>query len=208
MSLGEKRLINDVSTSQRVVAITFDDGPNHVYTAQVLDIFREAKGKATFFMIGEQMDKYPEMVKKVVEQGHEIGNHTYTHAKLSQLSPAECVEEIERTEKLLEELVGQKPLVFRPPYLDYNQETILVMKQKDYPMIGALNLEAQDWEMPGVDHILAKSRDCVKNGSILIFHDGYGDRSQTIEAVRTLVSELTSQGYQLVTVSELLKLSI
>jgi peptidoglycan/xylan/chitin deacetylase (PgdA/CDA1 family) len=204
--LGEKLLINDVSTSQKVVAITFDDGPNPIYTAQVLDIFRESEGKATFFMIGEQMDQYPEMVKKVVEQGHEIGNHTYTHAKLSQLSPEECVEEIERTEKLIQELVGQKPVVFRPPYLDYNDDTILVMQQKDYPMIGALNMEAQDWEMPGVDHILAKSRDCVKNGSILIFHDGYGDRSQTIEAVRTLVSELTSQGYQLVTVSELLKL--
>jgi peptidoglycan/xylan/chitin deacetylase (PgdA/CDA1 family) len=205
MSLGEKLLINDVSTSQKVVAITFDDGPNPIYTAQVLDIFREAEGKATFFMIGEQMDKYPEMVKKVVEQGHEIGNHTYTHPKLSQLSPAECLEEIEQTEKIMQELVGQKPVVFRPPYLDYNQDTILVMQQKGYPMIGALNLEAQDWEMPGVDHILAKSRDCVKNGSILIFHDGYGDRSQTIEAVRTLVSELASQGYQLVTVSELLK---
>jgi peptidoglycan-N-acetylglucosamine deacetylase len=208
MSLGEKLLINEVSTSQKVVAITFDDGPNPIYTAQVLDIFREAEGKATFFMIGEQMDQYPEMVKKVVEQGHEIGNHTYTHPKLSQLSPAECLEEIERTEKLMQELVGQKPVVFRPPYLDYNDETIIVLQQKEYPMIGALNLEAQDWEMPGVDHILAKSRDCVKNGSILIFHDGYGDRSQTIEAVRTLVSELASQGYQLVTVSELLKLSI
>jgi peptidoglycan-N-acetylglucosamine deacetylase len=208
MSLGEKLLINEVSTSQKVVAITFDDGPNPIYTAQVLDIFREAEGKATFFMIGEQMDQYPEMVKKVVEQGHEIGNHTYTHPKLSQLSPAECLEEIERTEKLMQELVGQKPVVFRPPYLDYNDETIIVLQQKEYPMIGALNLEAQDWEMPGVDHILAKSRDCVKNGSILIFHDGYGDRSQTIEAVRTLVSELASQGYQLVTISELLKLSI
>jgi peptidoglycan/xylan/chitin deacetylase (PgdA/CDA1 family) len=114
MSLGEKLLINDVSTSQKVVAITFDDGPNPIYTAQVLDIFREAEGKATFFMIGEQMDKYPEMVKKVVEQGHEIGNHTYTHPKLSQLSPAECLEEIEQTEKIMQELVGQKPVVFRP----------------------------------------------------------------------------------------------
>ena len=206
--MGEKPLINDVSTSQKVIAITFDDGPNPIFTAQVLEIFREAEGKATFFMIGEQMDKHPEMVKKVVEQGHEIGNHTYTHPKLSQLSLAECLDEIERAEKLLEELVGQKPVVFRPPYLDYNQDTILIMQQKDYPMIGALNMDAQDWEMPGVDHILVKSRECVKNGSILIFHDGYGDRSQTIEAVRILVSELTSQGYQLVTVSELLKLSI
>ncbi|WP_251032759.1 polysaccharide deacetylase family protein [Bacillus sp. ISL-7] len=206
--MGGKNFINEVPTSQKIVAITFDDGPNPINTSQVLDIFGEVEGKATFFMIGEQMDKHPEMVKKVVEQGHEIGNHTYTHPKLSELSPAECLEEIERTEKLIQDLAGQKPVVFRPPYLDYNHDTVLVMQQKGYPMIGALNMEAQDWDMPGVEHILANSRDCVKNGCILIFHDGYGDRSETIEAVRTLVSELTSQGYQLVTVSEILKLSL
>lgn len=199
-------MINEVPTSQNAVAITFDDGPNPIYTPQVIEIFSNAKGKATFFMIGEQMRNHPEIVKQVAAQGHEIGNHTYTHPKLSQLSSAECWEEIQETEKLIEELAGRKPVVFRPPYLDYNQETVSILQQKEYPMIGAVNLEAQDWEQPGVGHILTKSRDAVKNGSILIFHDGYGDRSQTIEAVRMLVSELTLQGYQLVTVSELLEL--
>lgn len=199
-------MINEVPTSQNAVAITFDDGPNPIYTPQVIEIFSNAKGKATFFMIGEQMRNHPEIVKQVAVQGHEIGNHTYTHPKLSQLSSAECWEEIQETEKLIEELAGRKPVVFRPPYLDYNQETVSILQQKEYPMIGAVNLEAQDWEQPGVGHILTKSRDAVKNGSILIFHDGYGDRSQTIEAVRMLVSELTLQGYQLVTVSELLEL--
>lgn len=200
-------MINEISTSQKAIAITFDDGPNAVYTPQVLEIFSEAKGKATFFMIGEQMKNHPEIVKQVADDGHEIGNHTYTHPKLSQLSKAECLAEIEQTEKLIEELAGQKPVTFRPPYLDYNQETVTLLQNKAYPMIGALNLEAQDWEQPGVEHILEKSKEAVKNGSILIFHDGYGDRSQTIEAVRMLVSELTSQGYKLVTVSELLALA-
>jgi len=198
-------MINEVHTSQRIVAITFDDGPNPLYTPQILEIFSEAKAKATFFMIGEQMKDHPEIVKQVAEGGHEIGNHTFSHPKLSQLSIDDCLTEIEQTEKLVEELVGSKPVVFRPPYLDYNQDTVSILRQKGYPMIGALNLEAQDWEQPGVEHILQKSRDVVKSGGILIFHDGYGDRSQTIEAVRMLVSELTSQNYQLVTVSELLK---
>lgn len=158
-------------------------------------------------MIGEQMKKYPEVVKQVAALGNEIGNHTFTHPKLSLLSTAHCLEEIEQNEKLIEELAGRKPVVFRPPYLDYNQDTVSLLEQKGYPMIGALNLEAQDWEQPGVMHILEKSREVIKNGSILIFHDGYGDRSQTIEAVQKLVSELTSQGYQLVTVSELLELA-
>jgi peptidoglycan-N-acetylglucosamine deacetylase len=200
-------MINEVPAAQRVVAITFDDGPNPVYTPQVLEIFSEAKGKATFFMIGEQMRNHPEVVKQVAAGGHQVGNHTYTHPKLSQLNTAECLEELEQTEKVIEELTGRKPVIFRPPYLDYNQDTVSLLQKKRYPMIGALNLEAQDWEQPGVEHILEKSRNAVKNGSILIFHDGFGDRSQTIEAVRMLVSELTSQGYQLVTVSELLDLA-
>lgn len=200
-------MINEVPTSKKAVAITFDDGPNPTYTPQLLEIFSEAKGKATFFMIGEQMKNHPEVVKLVAALGHQIGNHTFTHPKLSQLSTVECLEEIERAERLIEELAGRKPVVFRPPYLDYNQDTVSLLQQKGYPMIGALNLEAQDWEQPGVEHILEKSRDAVKNGSILIFHDGYGERSQTIEAVRMLVSELTSQGYQLVAVSELLELA-
>jgi peptidoglycan-N-acetylglucosamine deacetylase len=200
-------MINEIQTSKKVVAITFDDGPNPVYTPQVLEIFSKAKGKATFFMIGEQMINHPEVVKQVADQGHEIGNHTFTHPKLSQLSIQDCLKEIEETEELIEKMAGRKPVVFRPPYLDYNQDTISLLQKKRYPMIGAVNLEAQDWEQPGVEHIVRKSGEAVKDGSILIFHDGYGDRSQTIEAVQMLVSELTSQGYQLVTVSELLKQS-
>jgi len=199
-------MITEVSTSQKAVAITFDDGPNPIYTPQVLEIFAKAEGKATFFMIGEQMEKNPELVKEAAEQGHEIGNHTYSHPKLTELTPADCLAEIERTEQMIRELTGKKPVTFRPPYLDYNHETISVVESKGYSMIGALNLEAQDWEQPGVDHILAATKKCVKNGSILIFHDGYGDRSQTIQAVRELVSDLKSQGYQLLTVSELLNL--
>ncbi|WP_160724417.1 polysaccharide deacetylase family protein [Bacillus sp. USDA818B3_A] len=199
-------MITEVSTSQKAVAITFDDGPNPTYTPQVLEIFAKAEGKATFFMIGEQMEKNQKLVKEAAEQGHEIGNHTYTHPKLSELTPAESLSEIERTEKLIRELTGKEPVTFRPPYFDYNDGTISVVETKGYSMIGAVNLEAQDWDQPGMEHILSASRNSVKNGSILIFHDGYGDRSQTIQAVQALVSELKSEGYQLLTVSELLNL--
>lgn len=200
-------LITDVCTSEKAVAITFDDGPNPIYTPQILEIFSEVGGKATFFMIGEQMKKNPEIVNKVANLGHEIGNHTFSHARLSQLKTTECLAEIEGNEKLIEELTGHKPVVFRPPFLDYNDDTISILKRKSYSVIGAQNIEAQDWEQPGVEHIVTKSKTVVKNGSILIFHDGYGDRSQTIEAVRIVVAELLSQNYQFITVSELLKLS-
>src|SRR4051812_35334171 len=151
-------MFTEVAASQKAVAITFDDGPNPIYTPQVLEIFANVEGKATFFMIGEQMEKNPEVVKEVAEQGHEIGNHTFSHPKLSELTPADCLAEMERNEQIIRELTGQSPVVFRPPYLDYNHDTISIVESKGYSMIGALNLEAQDWEQPGVEHILSASR--------------------------------------------------
>lgn len=205
---GRIMMIDQVPTSEKVIAFTFDDGPNPIYTRQLLEIFAEVKGKATFFMIGEQMGKFPEVVKEVAEQGHEIGNHTYTHARLSDLEQAQCKDEIERNEELLKELTGKKPNVFRPPYLDYNKNVQLILEDKGYSLIGALNVEAKDWEQPGMEYILSVSRKYAAKGSILIFHDGYGDRSQTIESVRTLAFELARKGYQLITVSELLNKSM
>ncbi|MRH41920.1 polysaccharide deacetylase family protein [Aquibacillus halophilus] len=205
--MNKPNIINDVQTSQKQVALTFDDGPNPLYTSQLLEIFRKVDGKATFFMIGEEMIKHPEVVKAVSENLHEIGNHTYSHPKLTELSSDDCFNELVKTENLIKEMTGKKPTTFRPPYLDYNQDTATVVEEFEYSVIGALNMEAQDWEQPGVEHILSKSLKHVKNGSILIFHDGYGDRSQTIEAVRNLVTEIDNQGYQFVTVSELLRLS-
>lgn len=198
-------MINEVPNTQKRIAITFDDGPNPIFTPKILDIFAKVEGKATFFMIGEQIDNYPDIAREVVRQGHEIGNHTYSHVNLTELSPLECLNEVKRNENLIQKFTGTKPLVFRPPFLAYDEKTISMLRERSYQMIGALNTDALDWEQPGVDFILSKSRNHVKNGSILIFHDGYGYRSQTIEAVSVLVPELKSQGYELVTVSELLK---
>ncbi|GIP52647.1 MULTISPECIES: polysaccharide deacetylase family protein [Paenibacillus] len=198
-------IINEVPIKRKAVAFTFDDGPNPVYTPQVLDIFREAGAKATFFMIGSQMELSPELVREAHEQGHEIGNHTYTHPSLPELLKQECREELIQTEKLIEKLTGVAPKVFRPPYFAYNELVAEVVEELGYKAIGALNGAATDWEMPGVRHIVDKSREQVRPGSILIFHDGYDDRSQSVEAVRILVSELTAEGYELVTVSELLQ---
>ncbi|ADI26642.1 polysaccharide deacetylase family protein [Geobacillus sp. C56-T3] len=199
-------MIEHVETPHRLVALTFDDGPNPVYTLNVLEILEKASGKATFFMIGSQMEKHPEVVEAVKAQGHEIGNHTYSHANLTSLTEDEAFREMEWMDVIITEMTGAKPTIFRPPYLDYNATVVSMCNHFGYQMIGALNTDARDWEQPGVDYIVRKSRPHIKNGSILLFHDGFGDRSQTIEAVNILVSELYSQGYKLVTVSELLEL--
>ncbi|OIJ13932.1 polysaccharide deacetylase [Anaerobacillus alkalilacustris] len=205
--MEEIKIINEVQSLHKAVAITFDDGPNPIYTQQLLQIFQEVGGKATFYMIGDQMIKHPEIVKTVVDQKHEIGNHSYSHPKLTQIQLSDCETELTRTDQIITEMTGIKPATFRPPYLDYNEVVISISEKLGCKVIGALNLDALDWEQPGIDFILSKTRNHIRSGSILLFHDSRGDRSQTVEAVRILATELKEQGYQLVTVSELLQLS-
>src|SRR5690554_3517357 len=137
--MGKFNIIHEVHTQHKVIAITFDDGPNSIYTQQVLDIFQEVSGHATFYMIGEQMIKEPQIVENVTKLNHEIGNHTYTHPKLTQMNDDEVIAEIDLTNKLIEKLTGSKPTTFRPPYLDYNNETEKLIQRFGYKTIGALN---------------------------------------------------------------------
>nr|WP_212960815.1 polysaccharide deacetylase family protein [Cohnella xylanilytica] len=194
-------------TTRKAVAFTFDDGPNPEFTPQILEIFREANGKATFYMIGEQIERFPDTARAVLEQGHEIGNHTYTHPELTKLDEEARRSELLRSERIILETTGVKPATFRPPYFAYDEGVAATVAEFGYPVIGAVNGAARDWEMPGVDHIAETTRETVEPGAILIFHDGFGDRSQTVEAVRRLVRELTSEGYELVAVSELLAMN-
>ncbi len=197
-------MVHRVPTTARVVAFTFDDGPHPVYTPQLLDIFRQAGGKATFYMIGQQIDANPATAAAVHAGGHELGNHTLTHPKLTQLAPDAVRAELVQTDERIRSITGTPPRTFRPPFLDVNDEILALAAELGYWSIGAVNLETRDWEQPGIDHIVEKTRESVGSGSILVFHDGFGDRSQSVEAVRMLVAELAEQDYRFVTVSELL----
>jgi len=200
-------IIHAVATAERVIAFTFDDGPDAVYTPQLLDIFRQVGGKATFCMVGSQIDKNSEVAAAVHAAGHEIANHTYTHPFLTRIELDEARQELIRNERRIREVTGGEPVrTFRPPYFDANDAIIALAEELGCKSLGATNLEARDWDQPGVEHILNHTRNAVTPGSILIFHDGFGDRSQTVEAVRILVSELAEEGYRFVTASELLGL--
>lgn len=205
LKLQVSDFVTRIPTNERLVAFTFDDGPNPTYTPQLLDIFRAAGGKATFFMIGKQIEQYPDMAAAVHAEGHEIGNHTETHPYLTKLLPDEAREELERAEERIRGITGQTVRVFRPPFFDIDDTILAIMRERGYPCIGAVNPETRDWETPGVDYILSHTRDTVADGCVLLFHDGYGDRSQTVEAVRILVAELAAEGYRFVTVSELME---
>ncbi|WP_293197191.1 polysaccharide deacetylase family protein [Paenibacillus sp.] len=202
-----EQLVEQVSVQEKVVAFTFDDGPHPVYTYQVLEIFRRAGGHATFFMIGKEMEAYPDIAAEVHREGHEIANHTYTHPNLTELTLEEADEELRQAERLVQEVTGKSARSFRPPFFGVNEDILSLATERGYRTIGAVNGGARDWDNPGVEHILEHTRSVVKPGSVLIFHDGYGDRSQTVEAVRVLVEELTAEGYRMVTVSELLELA-
>ncbi|WP_341278913.1 polysaccharide deacetylase family protein [Paenibacillus sp. FSL H8-0537] len=205
--MNKLSMIHQVSVREKVVAFTFDDGPNPVYTSQLLDIFRSVGGRATFFMIGQEMEAHPEMAAVVHQEGHELGNHTYSHPDLTELTLEEASGELQRTDVLMRKVTGQQVRSFRPPFFGVNDSILSLAAEYGYRSIGTVNGAAKDWETPGVDYILEHTRQAIAPGSILLFHDGYGDRSQTIEAVRVLVEELAAEGYRFVTTSELLDMA-
>lgn len=155
-------------------------------------------------MIGKQIEQNPDIAAAVHAAGHEIGNHTETHPYLTKLQPDEAREELALAEERIRRITGQAVRVFRPPFFVIDDTILAIMRERGYPCIGAVNPETRDWETPGVEYILSHTRDEITSGSVLLFHDGYGDRSQTVEAVRILVAELAEEGYRFVTVSELL----
>jgi peptidoglycan/xylan/chitin deacetylase (PgdA/CDA1 family) len=198
--------IDRIQTDHKVIAFTFDDGPNAQYTPELLEIFRAYNGRATFFTIGQQIERSPEVTRAIHEEGHELGNHTYSHPRLTQVDRVQQLVEFEQCEKLIEQITGTKPATFRPPFLDFNEDVNALCESFGYKVISALNLGTEDYIQPGINQILNKTRGHLQPGSVLLFHDGYGNRSQTIEAVRILTSELADQDYQFVTISHLLQL--
>jgi Predicted xylanase/chitin deacetylase len=198
-------MFNEVATKEKLVAFTFDDGPNPEWTPLFLDVFRKHGAKATFFFIGSHIDQYPELAKKTFEEGHELGNHTFSHPFMSKLSKEEQIEELSRADRMISSVTGRNPSTCRPPYFDVNDDLLEACAERGYSVIGAANMESRDWEdATSAEHIIATSREQIRNGSIFIYHDGFGDRSSTLKAVSTLIPELIEAGYRLVTISELL----
>jgi len=196
---------DEVPTKEKLVAFTFDDGPNPEWTPLFLDVFRKYGAKATFFFIGSHIEQHPELARQTFEEGHELGNHTYSHPFMSKLSKEEQLEQLSRSDELIAGITGRNPSIFRPPFFDVNDDLLEACAERGYSVINALNTDSIDWEdATSAEHILTTSRAHVRNGSIFIYHDGFGDRSSTLEAVTTLIPELIAAGYRLVTVSELL----
>jgi polysaccharide deacetylase family sporulation protein PdaB len=201
------RVFCQVSTKQKVVALTFDDGPYSPYTEQILDILKENNVKATFFVLGKNAADHPELVKRIYDEGHQIGNHTYHHIDLLKANRATVVSELERTNQVLFEITGVKPHIVRPPHGFRDPVVLEVMKEQGLKVVE-WSVMSRDWTNPGVENIVNRVLDKTRNGSIILLHDGDGVRSQdsraqTVEATRLIIRQLKNEGYTFVTVDDI-----
>lgn len=185
------------------IALTFDDGPHPYKTNAVLDLLAQYGIRATFFVIGENVSYYPEPLRRAVALGHEIGNHTYHHTPLSDSCAQSTAEEIEKTEDIIFRTAGYRTKLFRPPEGAYDECALQVAKSKDYQVI-LWTVDTRDWANTSAETIVSTVTANTKGGSILLFHDYMGKRSHAMEALEILIPQLLAQGYEFVTVSELL----
>ena len=194
----------------RVVALTFDDGPWPETTDQILDVLEQNNAKATFFTIGSQISQYASSVKRANEMGCQICTHTWDHAEgsgqgtnIGYMSASEQVQEVERGYKAIADVLGEEPAhILRAPGGNFNGDTITNLWDYVDAEIG-WDLDTEDWRRPGSDSI-ANMILSVQPGQVILMHDGGGDRSQTVEALREALPQLVEKGYSFVTIDELL----
>lgn len=187
------------------VALTFDDGPHPVYTPQILDILRKHDAKATFFVIGQNAEKYPEIVKRAFNEGHEIGNHTYTHPDMNRIDRQKASEEIEKTAHTIEEITGKKSVLFRSPGGYFDDGLISTAHRFECtPVLWSWRQDTRDWAKPPVQHVVNTVLDNLRDGDIILFHDFNTKGSPTPAALEIIIPELKKRGYELVTVSSLM----
>lgn len=177
-----------------MVALTFDDGPNAQYTPQLLEILDKYNAKATFFMVGTNIETNPKLVTQVAEKGHEIGNHTYSHKDLMSLDHAGRTQEIQRVQELVYTQTGVYPRWLRPPY---GSADVSILEQETKMDFAFWSVDTRDWESRDSASILAVVEKNIKEGDIILFHDLYGT---SIEAVEQILEKYASS-YQFVTIS-------
>jgi peptidoglycan/xylan/chitin deacetylase (PgdA/CDA1 family) len=192
----------------RLVALTFDDGPNEPYTSRLLDVLADQGVRATFFQVGRCAERFPHTTAATAAAGHVVGNHSLTHRFHSYLLPGRVREEVRQTQAILSRLTGRTPALYRSPWL-WRQPALLRMLRRDglQPVSGDF-CHALEVFQPSARRIARRAVAKTRPGSILIFHDGYdargGDRSRTVEAVRLTIEALRARGYRFVTLDELL----
>ena len=200
---AEIKVYRSVETEKKQIALTFDDGPHPTLTPKILEILARYNSPATFFMVGQNILNYPEAAKAVINAGHEVGNHTFTHPHIAHLNEQAIFEEIGRCEDALEELCEYRPHILRTPQGALTPSLERCLLEDDYILV-LWSLDTRDWDNKSTDAIVRSVLDGVRSGDIILMHDYIGYNSKTPEALEKIIPELLSRGYEFVTVSELL----
>ena len=182
------------------VALTFDDGPRRSTTPRLLDGLRQRGASATFFLVGEEAAAAPELVRRMQQEGHQVGNHTWSHVRLEDVLKDTALREVEKTDALLQTLLGQGEYWLRPPYGQISAEVEQAVRT---PLV-TWSVDPRDWESRNTEKVIQAVLEQVKPGSIILLHDIY---PTSVDAALSLVDTLEGRGYCFVTVEELLRLS-
>ena len=186
----------DTNSNKKKVALTFDDGPHPTNTLEILELLDKHDAKATFFMLGNRVDFYPDIAKVIAEKGHELGNHTWTHKDLTTLGQEEISEEVAVTNEVIRNATGEEPTVFRPPYGAVDDHVREVRGRP--PTLWTI--DTLDWKSRDPNQIVKIVEDNVRDGSVILMHDIH---ETTVTAVERILSSLEKEGYEFVTVSEI-----
>lgn len=199
-SLKTTNIVTTMKESDKRIALTFDDGPSRKNTAVLLDALKERNVKATFFVLGLNVVKYPDLVKRMVDEGHEVGNHTYSHKNLFQLDDDEIKEEIDITNNLIKDITGSNPKIFRPSYGNYNENI------KNIANMEVVNwtIDSLDWRLKNTKKIYNRVIYKLKGNDIVLLHDIY---KTSVNAAIKIIDKLQAEGYEFVTISEILGLN-
>ncbi|MFB9328653.1 polysaccharide deacetylase family protein [Paenibacillus aurantiacus] len=195
-----------VPTKDKVIALTFDDGPDPTNTPAILDLLEKYNAKSTFFLVGDKVERSPQLVQREMAFGHELANHTYSHSYLSRrMTPDQMRRDILHAESVIMAITGKKCELFRPPGGVFNAGLVSQLKQEGYTIVmWTWHQDTRDWSRPGVKKITDTVLNHARNGDIVLFHEYINGKSQTIAALEIILPELIQRGYRFVTISELL----
>lgn len=193
----QEREQKDTQEEKKKVALTFDDGPHPQYTPEMLEGLKKRNVKATFFLLGQEVEKYPELVKQVHEEGHLIGNHSYKHEQLSKLTMEQACAQVKRTNDLIYHITGEYPSYIRPPFGDWHEQLDCETNMAEV----LWDVDSRDWSSQNHAAIVNTVLKNVQENDIILMHDGY---ETSVTAAMEIIDTLAERGYEFVTVDEIL----
>jgi peptidoglycan/xylan/chitin deacetylase (PgdA/CDA1 family) len=202
-------VIWEINTKEKMVALTFDDGPHPVFTPLILDLLAKYDAKATFFVTGKKAILYPEILRREVKEGHEVANHTYNHINNPNISATKLSSEIVKTDRIIQKIIGYKPVLYRPVAGHYNDVIVnTAVKNGKLVVMWSWHMDPKDWNNPPASKIIKRITNGIRPGNIIVLHDWHGTElsqsCQTVLALEKILEFFSKQGYRCVTVSEML----